>query len=423
MADLDVPAARTQLDAALHAAGTPERAAQEKRYLKSDLRHYGGSMPVINRVARAFSGAHPELTREDLRDLVEALWEPEVHELRMTAVELMTLRSGLLEPVSDLAWLETLLRTSRTWALVDPLAAEVVGPLADRARDGARALLDRWAADEDPWLRRTVLLRFLLPLRRGERAAFATFAAYAEGMLEEKELFIRKAIGWLLREYGEREPGEVAGWLEPQASPCARPAGAYRTPPARHCWPRAEPLPGEAVSGGLAFVLPSARPRPLCLVRPRPLAPPAGANEHQRQPRHDQQHRADDADQPASGHSAEHDRLEEQAEPDEQGRADRRQAGAVATLFGIVREHALQHPAESDRGRDQGPGVRPGVVASGQLLEPQDETQRRHDGARDGQGGPAASRQGSDEHEQRTGNDQGEGPQRGRDLERDELEQ
>ena len=216
MAPLDVAAARTQLDAALRAAGTPERAAQEKRYLKSDLRHYGTTMPVINRVTRAFSVAHPELRREDLRALVEALWEPGIHELRMTAVELMTLRSALLEPAPDLAWLEPLLRTARTWALVDPLAVEVVGPLADRAPDGARAVLDRWSADDDPWMRRTVLLRFLLPLRRGERAAFPTFASYADGMLEEKEFFIRKAIGWVLREYGKREPAEVAGWLEPR---------------------------------------------------------------------------------------------------------------------------------------------------------------------------------------------------------------
>lgn len=216
MAPLDVLAAVAELDAALRAAATPERAAQEKRYLKSELRHYGATMPVINRVTRSFSKAQRELVRAELRTLTEALWERGVHELRMSAVELMTLRSALLEPGEDLPWLEPFLRTSHTWALVDPLAAEVVGPLADRAPNGARALLDRWAADEDPWLRRTVLLRFLLPLRRGEHGAFPPFAVYADEMLEEREFFIRKAIGWVLREYGKRAPEEVATWLEPR---------------------------------------------------------------------------------------------------------------------------------------------------------------------------------------------------------------
>jgi len=221
MAGLDVAAARSQLDAALREAGTPERAAQEQRYLKSDLQHYGATMPAINRITRAFSSAHPEMTREDLRALVDALWSPGIHELRVAAAELMARRVGLLEPAADLAWLEPLLRTARTWALVDPLAAEVVGPLADRASDGARALLGRWAADEDVWMRRTVLLRFLLPLRRGDREAFAAFTGYADRMLEEKEFFIRKAIGWVLREYGKREPEEVAGWLEPRLARAA----------------------------------------------------------------------------------------------------------------------------------------------------------------------------------------------------------
>jgi 3-methyladenine DNA glycosylase AlkD len=221
MAGLDVHAARLQFDEALHDAGTPERAAQEQRYLKSDLQHYGATMPVINRITRAFSSAQPEMTRAALRALVEALWAPGIHELRVAATELMALRVELLDPAVDLAWLEPLLRTARTWALIDPLAAEVVGPLADRAPDGARKLLDCWAADEDHWMRRTVLLRYLLPLRRGDREAFAAFGACADRMLEEKEFFIRKVIGWGLREYGKREPEEGAVWLEPRLARAA----------------------------------------------------------------------------------------------------------------------------------------------------------------------------------------------------------
>lgn len=221
MAPLDVLATVAEFDAALRADATSERAAQEKRYLKSELQHYGATMSAINRVTRSFSNAHPELARAELRALVDALWARGVHELRMSAVELMTLRQAVLEPEEDLPWLEPLLRASRTWALVDPLAAKVVGPLTDRAPNDARALLDRWATDEDPWLRRTVLLRFLLPLRRGEHAAFPPFATYADTMLEETEFFIRKAIGWVLREYGKRAPEEVAAWLEPRVGRAA----------------------------------------------------------------------------------------------------------------------------------------------------------------------------------------------------------
>ena len=57
----------------------------------------------------------------------------------------------------------------------------------------------------------------MLPgLRRGE-GDWERFAAYADSMLEEREFFIRKAIGWVLRETGKRRPELVYGWLRPRA--------------------------------------------------------------------------------------------------------------------------------------------------------------------------------------------------------------
>jgi 3-methyladenine DNA glycosylase AlkD len=40
-------------------------------------------------------------------------------------------------------------------------------------------------------------------------------------MLEEREFFIRKAIGWVLREEGARRPDEVTAWLLPRAARCS----------------------------------------------------------------------------------------------------------------------------------------------------------------------------------------------------------
>ena len=102
-----------------------------------------------------------------------------------------------------------------TWALVDGLASNVMGTLTERHPE-LTADLDRWAADEDFWLRRSAMLSLLVPLRRGE-GDFARFGRYADQMLEEKEFFIRKAIGWILRDTAKRRPGMVAAWLEPRA--------------------------------------------------------------------------------------------------------------------------------------------------------------------------------------------------------------
>ncbi len=201
--------------AALRAAGDPSRAARERRYLKSDLRHLGVSVPGIRRVIVDFARAHPELSRTEVLTVVRELWEAPVHERRMAAVELLDVYGSVLRP-RDLSLIERLIRQSRTWALVDGLAATVAGGLVERFPELA-GRLDRWAADRDFWVRRAALLALLGPLRRGE-GDFGRFARYADAMLEDREFFIRKAIGWVLRETGKARPGLVAGWLRPRAA-------------------------------------------------------------------------------------------------------------------------------------------------------------------------------------------------------------
>ncbi|HUH07931.1 MAG TPA: DNA alkylation repair protein [Egibacteraceae bacterium] len=203
-----------QLEERLRGVGTPERAVHEKAYLKSTLAFLGASVPQIRAAATELRGAHPDLGADDLRALVEQLWGRGIHECRVAAVELLA-ASGHLLSARDLPLLERLLRDSRTWALTDALAVSVVGRLAERDPE-VGAALDRWAGDEDFWLRRSAMLALLPGLRRGA-GDFDRFSGYADRMLDEREFFIRKAIGWVLRETGRRRPELVVSWLAPRA--------------------------------------------------------------------------------------------------------------------------------------------------------------------------------------------------------------
>ena len=203
------------IEADLAAAGDPKRAEQEQRYLKSDLRHFGASVPATRKIVKAALAAQPQLGHGELVRTVEALWARPVHECRAAAVELLDLRADLLVP-EDIALIERMLRESRTWALVDGLAASVAGPLVERFPELA-ATLDAWAVDADFWIRRSALLALLLPLRAGG-GDFHRFGRYADEMLGEPEFFIRKAIGWVLRDTSRRRPDLVFGWLLPRAA-------------------------------------------------------------------------------------------------------------------------------------------------------------------------------------------------------------
>ncbi len=209
---LDPVGAASKFDAALRSLGMPERAEGTKRYLKSDLTFYGVTQPELRHLARRFLKDHPGLSRRDLAAVVEELWSEPVHERRMLAIVLLESRVDLLT-ASDVELIERLIRASKTWAFVDPLATNVMGALHERNDDLGR-LLDRWATDDDFWIRRSALLTLLKPVTAGHE--FERFARYADEMLEEKEFFIRKAIGWVLRELSKKEPDRVRAWVTPR---------------------------------------------------------------------------------------------------------------------------------------------------------------------------------------------------------------
>ncbi len=199
-----------KIETDLRRKGSPERAAWEKQYLKSDLRFLGATLADIRRTAKETS-RNSRLDRDRILGLVQELWAKPVFERRMAAAILLELHADELR-LEDLRLIERLIRESRTWALVDVLAGDVVGEMA--VGPGIRRTLDRWAGDEDLWVRRSSLLAELKPLKNG--APFEPFARRADAMLEETDFFIRKAIGWVLRETAKRRPDEVLRWIAPR---------------------------------------------------------------------------------------------------------------------------------------------------------------------------------------------------------------
>jgi 3-methyladenine DNA glycosylase AlkD len=201
------------LEDRFRAVATPDRAEHEKRYLKSDLTFVGATVWQIQVAVKEVLREQQRATHADVAALVEELWAAAVHERRMAAVMVLERFDDLLG-VGDLPLIERLVRESGTWALVDGLAGDVLGSLVRRDATAVSPILDRWATDVDFWVRRASLLAELRPIRQG--ADLDRFLGRADLMLDETEFFIRKAIGWVLREAGKRRPGEVTAWLAPR---------------------------------------------------------------------------------------------------------------------------------------------------------------------------------------------------------------
>lgn len=200
------------LRAQLEALADPARAVQEKRYLKSELLFLGVGMPNLRKLAKAFVRAHA-LDHDQLLELAHALWQHEIHELRALAVAILELQHRQLS-AADLPALIALVREAKTWALVDWIATKVIGPLSDQPK--ARKQIDAWARDPDFWVRRSALLCHHDALLQGG-GDFDHFARLAAPMLSEREFFIRKAIGWVLRSTAKRTPERTYAFVEKHA--------------------------------------------------------------------------------------------------------------------------------------------------------------------------------------------------------------
>jgi 3-methyladenine DNA glycosylase AlkD len=195
--------ARRFFEQRYRAAGSAKRAVGTKAYLKSELRFYGTTMPEIRRAANEFARQHPDLMHAQLRKIVDELWSTDVFELRSAGVALLSKYNELLTE-RDLTWLVGFVRRSKTWAHVDWLAADVIGGVVGESRTALRRL-PTWARDENFWVRRTALLAQLRTLSH-QAGDFPLFARLAAPMLGEREFFIRKAIGWILREVSKKRP-------------------------------------------------------------------------------------------------------------------------------------------------------------------------------------------------------------------------
>jgi 3-methyladenine DNA glycosylase AlkD len=204
------------IDRELRTRGTRKRAEKEKSYLKSEIDHYGVSVPDTRSVVRAVLRG-VDVDHDGIIDLARHLWtEPSdspVHE-RRTAATMVLIHTQDRLGAGDAQIIESFLREAKTWALVDPLAGDLVGSLSERD-SGFDPVLERWATDDDFWVRRSALLAHLRPLREG-RGDFERFTRFADEMLGEKEFFIRKAIGWVLRDTAKKRPDLVFDWILPR---------------------------------------------------------------------------------------------------------------------------------------------------------------------------------------------------------------
>jgi 3-methyladenine DNA glycosylase AlkD len=204
---------------ALRAAADPSLAPGQQAYMKSAMPFLGGRVPEVRRITRRIVR---ELGVREPGELVAAateLWDGATHrEERYAATALLGLRQ-LRGDLSLVPLYEHMARIGAWWDHVDDLAHRI-GELHDADPDRTADLVRQWARDDFLWIRR---LAILSQLGRKDRVDLDLLAEVIEPNLADREFFIRKAIGWALREASYVDPAWVRRYVAAhELSPLSR---------------------------------------------------------------------------------------------------------------------------------------------------------------------------------------------------------
>jgi 3-methyladenine DNA glycosylase AlkD len=205
----------------LRDAADPERAPQMRAYLKSKLPCLGVPVPLTRSIVKSEAQQRPPRSVAVLGATAAALWRSaRYREERHAATALTGLRLARGE-ISLLPLYQEMIATGAWWDHVDEVAHRICAILLAQP-DRTRPVLLAWSGDPDLWLRRSAVIS---QLDAREATDTALLRAVILANVADREFFIRKAIGWALRQYARSDPDWVRSFVSDHAdllSPLSR---------------------------------------------------------------------------------------------------------------------------------------------------------------------------------------------------------
>ena len=205
----------------LAAAADPVAAPGMRAYLKSTLPYRGVRAPACRKIFTTELQAHPLPDRAAWLSVIDTLWDQAAYrEERYAALAVARHRRYSAHRTPDVLPLyRHLVVTGAWWDVVDDVATHLVGPLLLDHPAEVGPVVRAWATDEDRWLRRTAVI---CQVGAKERTDVGLLAHAVDANLDDRDFFLRKAIGWALRQHARTDRewvrsavAERAGRLSP----------------------------------------------------------------------------------------------------------------------------------------------------------------------------------------------------------------
>lgn len=197
----------------------PTQAKAMQAYMKDNFPFYGIPKPLRANLFKEFFRLYGIPGKNEFREVVQLLWNNSHRELHYLAFECLLKNKKHFEE-HDILLFEEMMRSHSWWDSVDFISPTLVGTWLKKFPHRKDSLLKKWNCDPNFWIRRASLLAQLK--EKGNTDHELQFSLIIP-LTSEKEFFIRKAIGWSLRELAKHKPDEVLSFVEQcQMSPLSR---------------------------------------------------------------------------------------------------------------------------------------------------------------------------------------------------------
>ncbi len=201
-----------KIRSSLRTVAEPARAAGMRAYMKSTMPYLGVTAPKLTAACRELFASYPFEDAASWRADVLDVWRTaRFREERYAAIRLTGhKRAKVFQTLDTLPMYEELITTGAWWDYVDELASNRIGPLLAAYPAPMRKAMRAWSESDDMWKARTSII---CQLGFKAQTDVALLFRCIEPSIASKEFFLRKAIGWALRQYGWTDPDEVRRYV------------------------------------------------------------------------------------------------------------------------------------------------------------------------------------------------------------------
>jgi 3-methyladenine DNA glycosylase AlkD len=192
----------------LPARADPQRAVAMAAYMRGRFPFLGLSSPLLRATTRTVLAGLPRPDEDDLRAVALGCWALPEREYQYVAAHYLRRHARVCD-AHFIATAEHLIITKSWWDTVDELAAHLVGPLV-RRHPALVDVMDDWIAGDQLWLIRTAIIH---QLGAKEATDVDRLLRYCAARADHPDFFVRKAIGWALRNHARIDPEVVRAFV------------------------------------------------------------------------------------------------------------------------------------------------------------------------------------------------------------------